>query len=100
MDFDFFRGLGVRLGQEEHWPWKTYEETIDARLDRVPDMDYQKVMNQGSIFPGGPIQTDKYTQILPNGQIRGFATRSRKCELFVSLFEDIGSDPLPYWSPM
>lgn len=100
MDFDFFRGLGVRLGQEEYWPWETYEETIDERLDRVPDMDYQKAMNQGSIYPCGAVQPDKYRQTLPNGQIRGFATRSRKCELFVSMLEDIGYDPLPYWSPM
>ena len=27
-DFDFWRGLGIRLGQEEHWPWETLEAQV------------------------------------------------------------------------
>jgi anaerobic selenocysteine-containing dehydrogenase len=100
MDFDFFMGLGKRLGQEEYWPWETYEDTVEEELERVPNFDYQDAMNQTIYFPCGAPQVDKYTQTLPNGQTRGFCTRSRKCELFVSFFEDIGYDPLPSWSPM
>jgi thiosulfate reductase/polysulfide reductase chain A len=31
-DFDIWRELGIRLGQEEYWPWKTLEEALDYRL--------------------------------------------------------------------
>jgi len=31
-DYEFWRGLGIRLGQEEYWPWKTLEEAYDYRL--------------------------------------------------------------------
>lgn len=31
-DYDFWRGLGLRLGQQEYWPWKTLEDAYDYRL--------------------------------------------------------------------
>jgi len=31
-DFDFWRGLGIRLGQEMQWPWETVEAYYDYRL--------------------------------------------------------------------
>ena len=29
LDFDFWRGLGLRLGQASDWPWSTFEEALD-----------------------------------------------------------------------
>lgn len=97
MDYDFFRGLGIRCGQEEYWPWETYEDLIEYRLERVPDMDREKATNMGNFFPYG---TDfyKYGQRLANGQIRGFATNSRKAEIYASVFEDLGYSPLPTYT--
>lgn len=97
MDFDFFRGLGIRLGQEDSWPWETYEDLIKYRIERVPDLDYDKAVNMGNYFPYG---TDfyKYGKRLENGQVRGFATNSRKAEVFPSVFQDLGYDPLPKYT--
>jgi anaerobic selenocysteine-containing dehydrogenase len=96
MDYDFFRGLGVRLGQEEYWPWKTYEEVVEHRIERVPDLDYTKAVETGMYFPS-PQRCYKYGETLPNGQIKGFATTSRKLELWSTLLEDLDYDPLPFY---
>ena len=32
-DYDFWRGLAIRVGQEEHWPWETVEDYYDYRLE-------------------------------------------------------------------
>ncbi len=31
-DYDLWRGLGIRLRQEEYWPWETLEQAYDYRL--------------------------------------------------------------------
>lgn len=31
-DYEFWRELAIRLGQEKYWPWKTIEEVYDYRL--------------------------------------------------------------------
>jgi anaerobic selenocysteine-containing dehydrogenase len=31
-DYQFWRELGLRLGQEDYWPWKTLEECHDYRF--------------------------------------------------------------------
>lgn len=94
-DFDFFRGLGVRLGQEEEWPWETYEDAIASRIERCPEIeDYEDAVTKGAYFPMGT-KFYKYKQILPNGQTRGFATISRRCEIWSTLFEDLDYSPLP-----
>jgi anaerobic selenocysteine-containing dehydrogenase len=44
-DYEIFRGLGVRLGQEEYWPWKTIEEVCDYRLEPL-DMTLKEFMER------------------------------------------------------
>ena len=96
-DFDFFRGLGVRLGQEEEWPFETYEDSIAYRLERVPEFEtYNDAMNAGMYMPG-PTRFLKHEETMYNGQVRGFATVSRKCEIWPTLFEDLGYSPLPFY---
>ncbi|WP_417295713.1 molybdopterin-containing oxidoreductase family protein [Ellagibacter isourolithinifaciens] len=97
MDFDFFRALGIACGQKEYWPWETYEDLIEYRLERVPDMNREKATNLGNYFPYG---TDfyKYAKPLANGQLRGFATPSRKAEIFSSVLEELGYDPIPVYT--
>ena len=53
MDFDFFRALGIACGQKEYWPWETYEDLIEYRLERVPDMNREKATNLGNYFTYG-----------------------------------------------
>lgn len=96
MDYDFFRELGLRLGQAEYWPWETYEDVVAHRIERVPDLDYTKAVEMGMYFPC-PQRNYKYGELLPNGQVKGFATVSRKLELWSTVFEDLGYDPLPFY---
>ncbi|MFH0728719.1 MAG: molybdopterin-dependent oxidoreductase [Pseudomonadota bacterium] len=96
MDYDFFRGLGLRLGQEKQWPWETYEDVIAHRLDRV-GITYEEFCQTGLLFPDmdSAEQFEKHKSIRKDGQVRGFATPSRRCEIYPSVFEELDYDPLP-----
>lgn len=94
-DYDMFRGLGMRLGQSEQWPWERYEDAIAHRFERT-GLSYEQVMEQGIWLPG-PLEFYKYGKTLPNGQIKGFATPSRKAEIYSSTLETIDYDPIPKW---
>lgn len=95
VDYDFFRGLALRMGQEEYWPWETYEDVIAYRIERCPDIkDFNDAVEIGMYFPG-PTRFYKHAETLPNGQTRGFATTTRKCEIYPTLFQDLGYNPYP-----
>ena len=96
MDYDFFRGLGIRMGQAEAWPWETYEDVIKHRISRGVDVDYTTLCEQGTWFPG-PTRSFKYAETLPNGQTKGFATPTRKAEIYPTLMEDLDYSALPYY---
>lgn len=95
-DYDFFRGLGIRLGQEEMWPWETYEDVIAHRVERA-GYSYEDFIDYTMVMPPNGVQALKHTQILPNGQIRGFATPSRKAEIFPSIIQELGYNPIPFY---
>jgi anaerobic selenocysteine-containing dehydrogenase len=85
-DFDFWRGLGVRLGQEEYWPWKTDEEAYDARLAPL-GLNFKEFMEKGGI--------DVTLSGFKKHEKHGFATPTGKIELKSTIFEKLGYDPLP-----
>ncbi len=86
MDFEICREFGIRLGQEEHWPWRNVEETFDYRLEPM-GITFKEFMDKGGYeFP--PRQYKKYERI-------GFATPTGKVELYSTVFEKLGYDPLP-----
>ncbi|EFK07755.1 molybdopterin oxidoreductase [delta proteobacterium NaphS2] len=92
--YDFYRGLGVRLGQEENWPWKTVEEVYDYCLEPV-GLTFKKLVDQYGIL--GRMEYRRYERF-------GFGTPSGKVELKSSIFEELGADSLPQyhepvWSP-
>ncbi len=93
VDYNFFRDLGMRLGQEEYWPWETYEDVIAYRLERT-GTTYEQAMERGVWAKGRP-EFYKHGKTLANGQIKGFATPSRKAEIFPSVLQDCGYDPVP-----
>jgi len=88
-DYNIWRDLGLRLGQAEHWPWETLE---DAYLYRISALGYgvstydEFVENYRYHFPEREYY--KYLRI-------GFATPSRKVELYSSVLEELGYPPLP-----
>ena len=97
IDFDFFRKLGIRCGQAEQWPWKTYEELIAHRVERY-GFSYEEFVEEGILVE--ELREKKYEEIREDGQLRGFATPSRRVELYPSIFEELGYDPLPSYKEL
>lgn len=89
-DFDFWRGLGVRLGQEEHWPWETLEDSYRQRMSGF-SLSFDQLAEKGC-YRDIPPRYKKY-------EVCGFSTHTGKVELYSTIFEQLGYDPLPYYSP-
>ena len=93
--YDFYRGLGLRLGQEEHWPWETVEEVYDHCLEPV-GLTFKELTDQYGFW--GKMEYRRYEKY-------GFGTPSGKVEIRSSIFQDLGLEPLPVyreplWSPV
>ena len=87
-DYEFWRELGLRLGQREYWPWKTAEEVCDYRLKPL-GITFEELTAKYEVFaPHEDKQYEKY----------GFGTPSRKVELYSSILDELGFDPLPSYS--
>jgi thiosulfate reductase/polysulfide reductase chain A len=91
-DYEFWRGLALQFGQAEMWPWETLE---DAYFYRIRGLGYA-IDNYDEFvemvryhFPEREYY--KYERI-------GFATPSRKIELYSSVLEELGYPPLPAYS--
>ena len=85
-DYEILRELGIRLGQEEFWPWETLEESYDYQLQPL-GLTHREFMAQGG-FHHPPSEYKKYEKT-------GFATATGKAELYSTVFEKLGYDPLP-----
>lgn len=86
-DYQFWRELGIRLGQKEFWPWETDEELIKYRLKPL-NITFQEFVEKCCIL--SPKEYKKYEKT-------GFATPSGKVELYSTIFEKLGYDPLPFY---
>jgi len=85
--YDFWRGLGIRLGQELYWPWKTTEENLEFRLKKL-GVTWDEWRKQPWMIPPGV----KDRTYLKDGR---FPTPSGKVEIKSSILEQLGLDPLP-----
>jgi anaerobic selenocysteine-containing dehydrogenase len=85
-DYDVLRGLGMRVGQEKDWPWKGLEEAFDYMLEPI-GVRFQEFMDRG----GYEIPPDQYRK----HEKLGFATKTGKVELYSTVLERLGYDPLP-----
>ncbi len=86
-DYYFWRGLGIRLGQKEYWPWETFEEHIAYRVKPM-GITYEEFVQAGCVM--APLEEKKYQRL-------GFPTPSGKFELYSSILEKLGYDPLPFF---
>jgi anaerobic selenocysteine-containing dehydrogenase len=84
-DFEFFRELGVRLGQE--WPWKTDEAYYDWQLKPLGFSSFREFHEKVQWSVPQPTYK-KYVD-------KGFGTPSGKVEIYSSLLEELGYEPLP-----
>ena len=85
--FQFWTDLAHRMGLGEHFPWETLEDILDHRLSRSGRSFSEFAAETSMESP--PPDYRKY-------ETRGFATPSGKVELYSSVLEDLGFDPLPY----
>jgi anaerobic selenocysteine-containing dehydrogenase len=85
-DYHFWKELGRRVGQEEYWPWDTIEDTLDYRLEPL-GLTFEQAKQQDGI--GCRPTLKKYEKY------QGFPTPSGKVELYSTIFEKLGYDPLP-----
>lgn len=85
-DFEVCRGLGIRLGQKEYWPWENMEQAFDYRLKPL-GMTFAEFMAKGGFYyPAAEYR--KYEK-------KGFGTPTGKVELYSTILEKLGYDPLP-----
>lgn len=86
-EYEFWRGLGMRLGQEEFWPWRNSGEMMDYRFKPlgISFEDFARTRTRQVL---NPPQYKQYEKI-------GFATPTGKVELYSTLLEKFGYDPLP-----
>jgi anaerobic selenocysteine-containing dehydrogenase len=83
-DHEILNDLGHRVGQAEHW-WDDFEGGLDYILEPagIKWQDFKKMD-----YIRGPVNYRKY-------QDRGFSTPTKKFELYSTLLENWGYDPLP-----
>jgi len=87
-DYKFWKGLGDRLGQKEYWPWEDLEEVYDYRL-APSGLSFREFMNRGG-FAAGDGGYKRYEKT-------GFGTSTGKVELYSTVLEKLGYDPLPIY---
>lgn len=86
--YDFWRDLAWRMGYKEAFPWETLEDMLDYRIKATG-----KTFNEFAAefeYKLPDFETHKYLKT-------GFATPSGKVELYSSVLESLGFDPLPYF---
>ncbi len=88
--YDFWRGLALRLGQADQWPWETVDAVWDWCLAPV-GLTFDALLAQNGLF--GKRSYRRYEQF-------GFGTPSGKVELKSSIFQDLGCAPLPVYREM
>lgn len=86
-DYQFWRGLAVRLGQARHWPWETVEDVWDYRLAPA-GTTFSQLLARNGLF--GRRQYRRYEQF-------GFGTPSGLVELRSNTFAALGCEPLPVY---
>jgi len=94
-DLYLWRELGIRLGQEEYWSFKTTPEMWDHVLEPI-GITWKDLMKREKHYLYSPLRFRKYDEIDPKtGKPRGWATPTGKIELYSTVFEKLGLDPMP-----
>jgi anaerobic selenocysteine-containing dehydrogenase len=90
-DYEFWRSLGLRLGQSEYWPFQTFEEVWEYRLKEIMEKRGVKTLSEFIHQQRWEVDPPK-----PGMCKKGpLATPSGKVEIYSRIFEELGYDPLP-----
>ena len=85
-DHEMLNDLAHRVGQGEHW-WDNFEQALDWILEPI-GMTWNDFKEREYIR--GDMRYEKY-------RVNGFSTPTRKFELYSTLLESWGYDPLPQY---
>ncbi len=91
-DYEFFRELGLRMGQADAWPQETLEEAFDVMMSPT-SMGWSGFCDTG-LYYGGTWYA-KHELELPDGGKWGFATTTGKVELRNEYLISLGGTPYP-----
>ena len=86
-DLDFWLELGRRMGYQEYFPWADATEALDYAIG-PSGLSMARILEAGGL-PFGAVRLDNFRK---KG---GFATPSRKIELFSSTLDELGHDGVP-----
>jgi thiosulfate reductase/polysulfide reductase chain A len=86
-EYQFWRGLGLRMGQSQYWTWENSEQVLDHRLELL-GIKFEEFARTKTKEILNPPEYKQYEKI-------GFATPTGKVELYSTLLEKLGYDPLP-----
>ena len=86
--YQFWHDLAHRMGFGEYFPWDTLEEVLDHRLS-PSGMSFEEFAKVAHMHA----QVPEYRSY----EKTGFGTPSGKVELYSSILEELGFDPLPYY---
>lgn len=86
--YDLWKGLADRLGLGERFPWANVAAVLDHRL-KHHDQPFEEFATKY------PVHMEK--TLYKKYEESGFATPSGKVELYSSVLESLGFDPLPYY---
>ncbi|HZK53895.1 MAG TPA: molybdopterin-dependent oxidoreductase [Desulfosporosinus sp.] len=88
-DYNFWKDLGLKLGQIDMWPWETVEDAYHFKLEPLGyGLDNYDEFVEFYRFHFPEREYNK-------SQRQGFATPSGKIELYSSVLKDLGYSPLP-----
>jgi anaerobic selenocysteine-containing dehydrogenase len=85
-DHKIFQELGKRMGQEKYW-WDTLEDALNYMLE-PSGMDFRGFKEKGHLK--GAMRYRKHEE-------KGFSTPTGKVELYSTVLEKWGYDPLPQY---
>jgi anaerobic selenocysteine-containing dehydrogenase len=88
-NIELFTALARKMGLEKYFSWKSEEELIDWILEPV-GVKFEELKSKGYVKAGEPLSERIYEK-------EGFPTISNKVELYSSILEKIGVDPMPTW---
>ncbi|MCL2140357.1 MAG: molybdopterin-dependent oxidoreductase [Dehalococcoidia bacterium] len=88
-DYDIYRELAMRLGKGQYWPWPNLEAYYDAQIKPLGLTHHEYVYQRRC-----ELKSDSYRKY----EEKGFATPTGKVELYSTVLEKLGYDPLPFYT--
>ncbi len=89
-DYDLYRGLAIRLGLGEYWPWETQEAAFDYRVQPGGYKSLRDFIEKTGGYLEMTEREKKYERY-------GWGTPTGKVELYSTIYEKLGYDPLPFF---